>query len=171
MSDTPKAVAEEEILDDPLAEFGDAWERGNDLVAILRRLPGELVLKSGLAARRKSALSRWDALETPTLDGEVPEGAQDAMNKWIHDAKRVVAGIIQIGNEPEDDEAEGVFFEVVDRLSEAEWIVDKWCWPWDPKALAQANAPKKWNREKFIKAGVIGAIGIMAFIAMVEEEE
>ena len=86
MSDTPKAVAEEEILDDPLAEFGDAWERGNDLVAILRRLPGELVLKSGLAARRKSALSRWDALETPTLDGEVPEGAQDAMNKWIHDA-------------------------------------------------------------------------------------
>ena len=178
--------AQDDAVVDPedlaLIEFGEKWERGNELRSVIERLPGELVLKSGLSARRKNLLGQWDVLESPELDGSLPDGALEALGKWIHDAEVLIAFIVRIGrSEKESHRAkDGRVYsappvdpdelpEVIDSLDEAEYIDDDWCWPWPDRSVMKHDKPK-WDKGKLVKFGVVAALGAMAIVTYLDEE-
>lgn len=165
-----------------LIQFGESWERGNELRSVIERLPGELVLKSGLSARRRSLLERWEVLESPGLDGSLPDGSLEALNKWIHDAEVLISYIVRIGRslkdplkknggrvysgppvDPED------LPQVIDSLDESEFVSDEWCWPWPDRAIMKSEKPR-WDKGKLIKFGAVAALGAMALVTYLDEE-
>lgn len=161
-------------------EFNERWERASELHSVAGRLPGQVVLKSGLSGQRNRLLERWDALETPGLDGSLPEGALEALNKWVHDAEVLIAYIIKIGRDgyqvredrkvysgpPVDPED---LPQVISSLDELDWVHDDWCWPWVERVPATIEKPR-WDKGKLIKMGAVGALGIMALVTYLDEE-
>lgn len=180
MKELPPAPEEREAGDAELIEFGEHWERASELRSVIQRLPGELVLKSGQSGRRNALLERWDALETPGLDGEIPEGALEQLDKWIHEAEVLISYIVKIGREsrsprrgdgrvysaPQSDP--GDLPQVIESIEEAEFIEDDWCWPWPDRTIAKAKP--KWDKGKLIKFGAVAGIGVMALMTYLDEE-
>lgn len=168
---------------DQEVEFGKAWDRGLELHSVVERLPGELVLKSGLSATRKRLLESWSKIEGPGLDGVLPEGALETLNGWIHDAEISISYIVKIGRDSRRAKSaspDGRTYvvplvdpddlpQVIETIDEADWIDDEWCWPWSEKPAIE-KSKKGWDKGKLIKVGVIGAIGAMAIIAYLDEE-
>ena len=168
--------------DHALAEFGSLWGRGEELRAVVTRLPGELVLKSGLAARRKNVLERWDNLESPELDGSIPDGAPAALAKWNHDAEVLISYIVKIGREARDPyrAPDGRVYSaaptspddlpmVMDSMDESDFVDDDWCWPWPDRPVATQPKPK-WDKSKLVKFGVVAGLGVMAIVTYLDEE-
>lgn len=168
--------------DRELVEFGDRWARGEELRSVLSRLPGELVLKSGLSAQRKSLLERWESLESPELDGSIPDGAIAALGKWNHNSEVLISYIVKIGREarephrapdgrvysaPPTDPAD--LPEVMDSMDESVFVDDEWCWPWPEKQAIVQQKPK-WDREKIVKIGVVAALGVIAVVTYMDED-
>ena len=168
--------------DRALIEFGEAWERGEELRSVVTRLPGELVLKSGLSARRKSLLDRWDVLESPELDGSLPDGAIETLGKWNHDAEVLISYVVRLGRQsrepyrapdgrvysaPPTDPEE--LPQVIDSIDEAEFVDDDWCWPW-PDRPAVVHEKPKWDKGKLVKFGVVAGLGVMALVTYLDEE-
>ncbi len=177
----PSPESDEEESEAEFTEFGDRWERANELRSIVTRLPSQVVLKSGLSARRNHLLERWNELDTPNLDGTLPDGALEGLNKWIHESEILISYIVNIGREaqnpkpsdgrvhsgPAVDEEE--LPQVIATINEVDWISDSWCWPWPEKSLSMAIR-KKWDKGKLIKFGAVGALGLMAIVTYLDED-
>lgn len=159
-----------------LEQFSSHWERSSDLRDALSNLPGHLVLKSGLSARRNKLLESWDQLETPNLDGEFSDEAVAALRKWIHESEISIAHIVQIGKQ-ESQSAFGrafagtddvIQFEIVDSIDEIDFVSDEWSFPWVEKRVSKRA--KSFDKEKLFKYGAIGALGLIAVVAYMDEE-
>ncbi len=167
-----------------LIEFGELWERANELHDVVKRLPGQLVLKSGLSARRNHLFARWDEIEIPELDGVVPDASLNGLKKWIHDAEVLIGHIVNIGRgvgQLKNKGTDGRIYsgpivdpedlpQVINAIDEADGVSDQWCWPWASRALATRENKSGWNKGKLVKAGVVAGLGLMAVLTYLEEE-
>ena len=159
-----------------LEEFSQHWERSSDLRDALSKLPGHLVLKSGLSARRNKLVEGWDQLESPSLDGEFSDAAVAALRKWIHEAEISIAHIVQIGQQEKQHSFGRAFaatpdvaqFEIVESISEVDFVSDEWSFPWVEKRLAKRA--KSFDKEKLFKYGALGALGLIAVVAYMDED-
>lgn len=156
-------------------EFSQYWERSSELRDVLSRLPGQLVLKSGLSAKRGKLLERWDHLPSPGIDGSIDSDALDVVKAWIYEAELAIAFIVQIVKEERATALSRVFsnddyveFEVVNSIDEVEYVTDEWCWPWP---CTPARASKKGiDKDKMFKYGALGALGLIAVVTYLDEE-
>lgn len=150
------------------------WDRANELREVISKLPGGIVLKSGMSGQRNRIMNRWDDLETPGLDGVVPDGAEGGLRQWIHDAEVLVGFIVQIGrgvySSPSDnDDIVEDGFEVIGDIKEAAGVSVYWHWPW--KKDAEIQKKYKFDKGKLLKYGAIAGLGVMALMTYVREEE
>jgi len=178
------SAAPEVDQDARLIEFGELWERANELRDVVKRLPAQIVLKSGLSARRNHLFARWDGIEIPELDGVVPDASLNGLKKWIHDAEVLIAHIVNIGRgvgRPKNKGPDGRIYsgppvasedlpQVINTIDEADGVSDQWCWPWTSRALATREKKSGLNKGKLIKAGVVAGLGLMAVLTYLEEE-
>jgi len=156
-------------------EFERWWARGEELVSILRRLPGKIVEATGMANRRMAILAAHDELETPGLTAEIDDGAVGTLRKWIKEAETLIHYIVTardtgIGSTAASNASlpSGPRFSVVDDVNESPAVSQHWRWPWiegwdDPKRrksiLAGKEKKKMSKRRKvFLGALTIGAI-------------
>ncbi len=169
-----KDLAEMEVWG--LEQFSQQWERSLDLRDILSKLPGQLVLKSGLSARRNKLVEGWDQLESPGLDGIVSNESAIALKRWIHEAEIFIAHIIQIGKQDKQQAFGRAFagtddviqFETVESIGEVNFVSDEWSFPWAVKR--QSNRAKSFDKEKLFKYGTLGALGLIAVVTYMDEE-
>jgi hypothetical protein len=163
-----------------LETFSNLFERSSNLRDILSRLPGHLVLQSGLSAKRKELVDKWDQLESPGLDGYVSAGAMSQLQKWIHDAEISIAYVIHLGKEERDSGLDRAFagnvdddpeFELVDSIDELDFVSDKWCWPWDSKRAKKKISKSGLDKKNLLKYGAFAGLGILAIAAYMEDEE
>jgi len=172
-----------EPYDEAFIAFAELWERGQELASVLARLPSALILKSGLAARRKSLLERWGSIEEPSIDGSMADDAVPTMRKWNHDAEVLISYVIKVGREYESPfrGQDGMIYsgppvdpeslpQVIDSIDEADSVDDYWCWPWEQKAIAE-QPKKKWyeNRATVTKIGVAAGLGLLALVVYMDE--
>lgn len=180
-----EALTEGTELEREIAEFNESWERANDLRSVVNRLPGELVLKSGISARRNNLIERWSEIDTPNLDGTLPEGATAGLKKWCHDAEVIVSYVVQLRQESrvaDKKHSDGRVYagphvpaqelpQVIDNFDETDGISDSWCWPWETKALAVSKKKKDaLDRGDILKIAALGLLGTIAIIAFFEED-
>jgi hypothetical protein len=160
---------------DGLEEFSQLWERSSELRDILSRLPGQVVLKSGLSSKRNSLIERWDKLESPSIDGTLSPEALPALEKWIYEAEISISYIIQIRKQEKSEALGRIFggraseleFEIVEQLSEVEFVSNNWCFPWpEPKVTKKKSA----SRDKLFKMGGIAALGAIAVVTYLDED-
>lgn len=153
---------------DQIVEFMVMWHRGEELLSVLRKLPTEIVLKAGQSARRNSLISQWEDLESPGLDGSIPDGASKAIADWNRSAESTIAFIINISKDTSANEtAPKTYFHTIESIEDSPFISDLWCWPWERK---EVNGDKKWNKEKLVKLGVVAGLGLMALVTYLDEE-
>lgn len=159
--------------------FSERWERASELYGVLSRVSNEDILKSGLSARRQDLIKRWELIEYPGLDGDIPDGSIDSLDKWIKDASALISYVLNNNNvngvgeskifsNPHD--VDPVYDESISSLSEADWINDEWCWPWKNNSLKK-KSKSGWNKGVLVKAGVVGAVGLFAIMAYLDEDE
>ena len=179
----PPASEEEEQLEQELAEFNTSWERANELRSVVTRLPNQLVLKSGLSARRNNLLGRWSDIGVPELDGTLPELALEGLRQWIHDAEVLISYIVKTGREVQEHKhpspdgrvysgppvEPGDLPQVIDSIDEADGVSDEWGWPWTVTAIAKKKKDKI-DASKVIKFAAAGAFGVIAIMAYFEED-
>jgi len=161
----------------PLEQFSILFDRSSDLRDVLSRLPGHLVLSSGLSAKRNGLIEKWDMLESPSLDGSISEGAIVRLQEWIHEAEVSIAHIIHLGNEERKAAFGKAFsgdqspeFEVVSSVDELDFVSDEWCWPWAKTKTLKKKDKKGFGKEKLIKYGAFGALGVVAILAYLEDD-
>jgi hypothetical protein len=166
--------------EDRLEVFSQNWERSSNLRDVLSKLPGHLVLQSGLSAKRNRLIEQWDRLESPSLDGSLSEGALEQLLKWNHDAEVSIAYIIQLGKEEQANglgrafaavASEAPQFELVSSIEEVDFVSDNWCWPWAEKRESKPKEGHKLDKKRLIKYGAIGAIGLMALVTYLDEDQ
>jgi len=175
MEEEMKALPES--TDSPLDQFSALFERSSKLRDVLDRLPGKLVLKSGMAANRNGLIDSWDKLESPGLDGSLPDGALEGIGKWIHKAEVCITYVVQIGRKEQRESFGRSFsstnyepeFEVVSSIAEVDFVSNEWCWPWSSRALAREKKPKM-SKDKMLKYGVLGALGLVAVATYMDED-
>lgn len=180
-----EALTEGTELEREIAEFNESWDRANELRSVVNRLPSELVLSSGISARRNNLIERWSDIETPNLDGTIPEGATAGLKKWCHDAEVIVSYIVQLQQSSriaDKGHSDGRVYagphvpaealpQVIEDFDEADGIHDSWCWPWEKKALAISKKKKDaLDRGDILKIGVFGLLGTIAILAFFEED-
>lgn len=160
-----------------LEQFSQHWERSSDLRDALSRLPGHLVLKSGLSARRNKLVEGWDKLESPGLDGDVSDSAVNALRKWIHEAEISIAHIVQIGNQEKSRSIGHEFaatdevahqFETVSSIEDVDFVSEEWSFPWEEKW--KTKRAKSFDKDKLFKYGAFGALGLIAVVAYMDED-
>jgi len=186
LNEEPKALApalSQEQIDAIREEFEAQWNRSVTLRNALSKLPAELVLKSGLSGRRNALNERWDYLETPDLEGNLP--SPEAVHKlleWVHHAEVLISCIISIGKSESKPKHDGRTFsapgineedypEVIDSLEEADAVSDKWSYPWEPKAISKRSEKRKWSRGDIMKYGTVAAVGGLAAFALIFDQE
>lgn len=156
-------------------EFSLLWERSSELHDVLTRLPGQLVLKSGLSSKRSSLIDGWDKLESISLEGTVSPEAIEAIQKWIHEAEVSISFIIQIGKKEKQQTFGRAFsgtsseleFEEVDSLAEVDFVSDSWCFPWPEVKLKKK---KDADKNRLFKFGGIAALGAIALVTYLDED-
>lgn len=166
------------------SNIADAWERGDELISIILRLPSDLVLKSGLSAQRLALIDRYDSLEPPPLEGDCDPEEVKALGRWIHDAETIIAYIVKIGQgdvlkktspkitysakitDPDD------LPKVLDSMSDSDFVSDNWSWPWNYRKSSIAVKEKaKWYSGNAVKFGVLaGVVGMIAIVAVDEDD-
>lgn len=158
-----------------LTSFMKIWDRGENLISVIRKLPGETILKSGLSAQRRSLIERWDRFDPPSLDGSVPD--EEPLLKWIRDGEALIAFVVEFGNDPEtfftsknnilkDNDA----LEVIDSANESDSFRGGWRWPWPARDLEHYKKPK-WDKGKIIKIGAVASLGLIALVSYFDEED
>jgi hypothetical protein len=161
-------------VDPAFEEFERRWARSEELRDILERLPGRLVLKSGMSGQRAKLLERWELIELPGLDDDSPSSELlDTLRMWIRDAEALVRYIIQIGDRKTESAAadtkdEELSFEVVESADELDAIIKDWHWPWAEKAI-EKSGKNKVDVTKVMKYGAIGVGVLFAISKWVEE--
>jgi len=156
-------------------EFSLLWERSSELRDVLTRLPGQLVLKSGLSSKRNSLINSWDRLETVSLEGSIRPEAVTAIQKWIHEAEISIAFILQIGKKQKQESIGRIFsgtdsepeFETVTSIAEVEFVSDGWCFPWPE---VKSKKKKSADRDRLFKFGGIAALGAIALVTYLDED-
>jgi len=161
-----------------VAPFVDRWERSTELRDALSKLPGQLVLKSGLSNKRNQLVERWDYLESPGLDGEISSAAIAKIDKWIHEAEITILYILQLRKQEQaksfgvafagDDE--GLEYEVVTSIKDVDFVSDEWCWPW-PKKKPVEKVKTGLTKKQMMTYGAVGALGLIAVMAYMDDEE
>jgi len=151
-------------------DFMDQWDRGEELRSILEKLPARAILRSGQSARLKKILDRWDNIESPGLDGSVPELEYEKVSKWIRDAEIMAAFIAKI---IKDDSITPIHtkdetYIILNSISEANFICRDWQWPWD-QIEKQKDDSKKWDKSRIIKFGIVAGIGVAAILTYLED--
>lgn len=163
------------IPEDELGRFSNLFEHSSNLKDILAKLPGHLVLESGLSAKRKSLISAWADLESPNLDGTVDSNAFKSISKWIHEAEITLAHIVNTARDKKSlsfpEEEFGPEFEVVSNSSEIECVSDEWCWPWPKKRIGKKISKESADKTRLIKYGALASLGVIALVAFMDEGE
>jgi len=154
----------------------DLWERGEELLSIILKLPGSLVLKSGLSAQRSNLVNRWNSMDPPPLDCSYSKDERECISKWIHDSELLIAYIVKIGDSKKglkssnkDEESDN--YDLISDISESDFVTDSWSWPWNytvPKTHAQVRRIAKSN---MVKMGVIAAVAGMIAIVAIDEDD
>lgn len=161
--------------DPAFEEFERRWARSEELRDVLERLPGRLVLKSGMSGQRKKLLERWELVQLPGLDDDSPSSELlDTLRLWIRDAEALIRYIVQIGGGrksgptvAETNEVE-LRFELVGSVDEADAVTKRWHWPWEDKAVEKV-AKNKVDVARVAKYGAIGVGVLYAITKWVEE--
>lgn len=177
----PPALSPEQVAE-IRAGFEEQWNRSIKLRDALAKLPSKLVLESGLSGKRNDLTERWDYLETPGLDEDLPSPkAVHDLLQWVHEAEMLIGCIINIGKtKPEPKKDTRTFLApdvtpddypvVVDNLGDADFVSDKWHWPWETKAIAKAKK-KPMSRGDMLKYGAIASVGGLAALALLFDRE
>ena len=160
------------------------WARSEELVSILRRLPGRIVAATDMANRRLTLLDVHDELERPGLAAEIDDGAVGALRSWIKDAETLIHYIVTardtgIGsrsttasNDPPPVSGNNLpsapRLSPIDELDDSPAFSDDWHWPWiegwdDPKkrkAILHGKEKKKMTKKRkmFLGALAVGAV-------------
>lgn len=151
---------------DLLSGFMDLWSRSEELLSVLKKLPAELVLKTGQSARRNSLISQWQDLESPGLDGSIPDGASESVRAWNHCAESAIALIVNLAKDARESSSK-INFQTLESIDDSSFISDAWCWPWEHK---EVQSVEKWNKEKLVKFGVVAGLGLMALVTYLDED-
>ena len=192
MTSLPKVEEEQRALPPTLspeqieeirAGFEEQWNRSIKLRDALSKLPSKLVLESGLSGKRNDLVERWDYLETPGIEDNLPSPkAVHELLQWVHEAEMLIGCIINIGKtkkaEPKEDTR--VFLApdvtpddypvVIDKLDDADFVSEKWHWPWETKSIAKAKK-KPMSRGDMLKYGAIASVGGLAALALLFDRE
>lgn len=161
------------------------WARSEELVSILRRLPGRIVAATGMGNRRLTLLDAHDELEQPGLTAEIDDGAVGALRSWTKDAETLIhyivtardtgigsSGSTTASNDPAP--VSGNYLPSAPRLSPIDDLDDSpavsqdWHWPWiegwdDPKrrkGILHGKEKKKMTKKRkmFLGALAVGAV-------------
>lgn len=158
-----------------LTSFMKIWDRGENLISVIRKLPGETILKSGLSAQRRSLIERWNCFDPPSLDGSIPN--EEPLLKWIRDGEALIAFVVKFGSDPEAfstsknniSKYNGTF-DVIDSTNESDSFRAGWRWPWPVKDLEPYKKPK-WDKSKIVKIGAVASLGLIALVSYFDEED
>ena len=161
-----------------LQAFSRLFERSSDLRDVLMKLPGHIVLQSGLSARRNQLIKEWEILESPGLDGSVDPEALDAISAWIHKAEVSIAYIIQIDKEEKKAVfAESLYgemeveYEIVDSVDEIDCVSNEWCWPWKEKRQPKKLSEDGERSKRLFKYGALAGLAVIGLVAYMDEDE
>lgn len=178
----PPALSPEQVAE-IRAGFEEQWNRSIKLRDALSKLPSQLVLESGLSGKRNDLTERWDYLETPGLDEDLPSPkAVHDLLQWVHEAEMLIGCIINIGkakSDPKKDTrtllAPDVTSEdypvVISNIGDADFVSEKWHWPWETKAIAKTKKKKPMSRGDMLKYGAIASVGGLAALALLFDQE
>ena len=189
-----KAVAEEKVEEAKGGytpeEFERWWARSEELHSVLRRLPRQAVINSGMQRRREQLLERWEELDAPGLDDdEIGSDMVGALRSWIHDSETLVRYIIFTGDTGTTAAAEGApkpanglpsapRLAPVESLANAPAVTEKWHWPWlkgwdDPakrKLILHPRKKKETSLKRKLLFGALGAGAIYVGAKYLDEE-
>jgi len=162
--------------DPAFEEFERRWARSEELRDVLDRLPGRLVLKSGMAGQRKKLLRRWELIQLPGLDDDSPGSVVlETLRIWIKDAEALIRYIFQIeegrksGPTVAEANAVELRFELVGSIDDADAVTKRWYWPWEDKPIEKVAKKNKVDVAKVAKYGAIGVGVLYAITKWVEE--
>lgn len=145
------------------------WEESIGLRDSLEYLPPEIVLESGLSARRSSLVERWYNLEDPPENAEkLSDASQEELEAWIVDAKKFLSVFRAFISESKSAPQKRAGYELVQSTKELRYFSEYWHWPWEKPQISKKESTEK--KGKMIKYGIIGAVGIMVAATIMDED-